>query len=608
MDRDSTLMTLVVALLLVSDPCLGACPSRLTASRGQTGVTLAWNNGETSPTSVEIRRNGEVIAPAAPATPPLYSDTGARPGLIIYEVTFSMPEGDGCPSLTAVYDACITGLQAERTEAGAIVLSWANNLEYDGIDISRNGEVIEAAVSGATATYMDTAAPDEGTVTYAVAPTNGTCAPAVVEIDMRCFLPAPECEVPAGGPDAELIRAFAFGVHPTFLPGEWCLSYNDDVTPFTPVEQISPVGMHYVAARGWGYEILYKTYAADPMTPYGNRSGYEIFGPFDSTVNDRDGFTDNTCPEELYDSFIGAKDFLAQCNGAIAGDRDTPCAEAPVEPPILPEGIIFRVDVPNGRYRFVAAVGSVKDRHAHRIVAEDGGSGPPEQITPNHVVLVSNFDQAQYATGEVASVSPNLPGLGVFARVGFDGLIPPPGDGVPPSPQFINMDEDGMPTSECPNSPTLTVTHGSIRFHQLQGNSNDGCGGPRDPDGNGGNVVVLEIWRVGSGTPPETFRRGDVNGEGGVDIADAVYILQNLFANGPPITCPDAADANDDEAVDLADAVYILQYFFAHGPAIPEPHPDCGTDPTANPDPGGEDLPPCTYDQDLCGADVLRAD
>jgi len=55
------------------------------------------------------------------------------------------------------------------------------------------------------------------------------------------------------------------------------------------------------------------------------------------------------------------------------------------------------------------------------------------------------------------------------------------------------MDEDGMPTVD-PSSPVLEVTQGYIRIHQLQGNSNDGPGGPRDA--NGGDIVILELWKV----------------------------------------------------------------------------------------------------------------
>ena len=38
---------------------------------------------------------------------------------------------------------------------------------------------------------------------------------------------------------------------------------------------------------------------------------------------------------------------------------------------------------------------------------------------------------------------PDQPGQPI-TPVGFDDKLPPEGDGVPPSPQFINMDENGM--------------------------------------------------------------------------------------------------------------------------------------------------------------------
>ncbi len=112
---------------------------------------------------------------------------------------------------------------------------------------------------------------------------------------------------------------------------------------------------------------------------------------------------------------------------------------------------------------------------------------------------------------------------------------------------------------------------------------------PDDPDG-----FIARFWLC-----DDAFRRGDANADGDFNMADAVYILQHLFANGPAVSCPDAADANDDEGVDLADAVYILQHLFANGPAIPPPHPDCGVDMTGHPQ-GGSNLPACSYDPGLC--------
>ena len=270
----------------------------------------------------------------------------------------------------------------------------------------------------------------------------------------------------------DLMAAFAFGSRPLD-----CATFNDPAVNYTMVLHESVEAVQYDAARGYGYEVLYPV-----DSPFGDRAGYGIFGPFDDSPNGRNEFPD-VCPEELYDSFIGAKSFTNDVNEATMGDKDTPSPD--------PEGIIFRVDVPNGLYRFVGAFGEADNGHAHRILAEDGGSGPPENIGANHVVLVHNHDQSQYDIGEIEG---DEPGDAVFARVGFDGLIPPPGDGAVPSPVFVDMDENGMATDAGANCPILEVTQGYIRIHQLQGNSNDGPGNSRDA--NGGDAVILELWKV----------------------------------------------------------------------------------------------------------------
>jgi hypothetical protein len=79
-----------------------------------------------------------------------------------------------------------------------------------------------------------------------------------------------------------------------------------------------------------------------------------------------------------------------------------------------------------------------------------------------------------------------------------------------------------------------------------------------------------------------SFVRGDANTDGSCDIADAVFILAHLFAEGADPRCLDAADTNDDGAVNLADGIYILQSLFADGPAIPPPRSGCGVDPTVD--------------------------
>lgn len=77
------------------------------------------------------------------------------------------------------------------------------------------------------------------------------------------------------------------------------------------------------------------------------------------------------------------------------------------------------------------------------------------------------------------------------------------------------------------------------------------------------------------------FVRGDCNDDGGtVNIADGIYLLNNLFQMGPDPVCDDACDSNDDALLDSTDAIYIFNYRFLEGPAPAAPFPTSGLDPT----------------------------
>ena len=50
------------------------------------------------------------------------------------------------------------------------------------------------------------------------------------------------------------------------------------------------------------------------------------------------------------------------------------------------------------------------------------------------------------------------------------------------------------------------------------------------------------------------FIRGDANNDLSINVADAIFIFDNLFgANPPGFVCPEAANVNDDSSVDVAE-------------------------------------------------------
>ena len=81
------------------------------------------------------------------------------------------------------------------------------------------------------------------------------------------------------------------------------------------------------------------------------------------------------------------------------------------------------------------------------------------------------------------------------------------------------------------------------------------------------------------GPPPIPFQRGDANGDGNVDIADAVRMLDSLFFGAPLGLCPSAVDVNESGSINIADPIFLLGYLFAGGPPPGAPFPDCGTVP-----------------------------
>ena len=79
------------------------------------------------------------------------------------------------------------------------------------------------------------------------------------------------------------------------------------------------------------------------------------------------------------------------------------------------------------------------------------------------------------------------------------------------------------------------------------------------------------------------FRRGDVNGDGPLDITDALSLLQYLFQRGSVPSCRKAADSDDNGGINIGDAVLILQQILGRAQSIAPPFPGCGEDPTPDP-------------------------
>ena len=74
--------------------------------------------------------------------------------------------------------------------------------------------------------------------------------------------------------------------------------------------------------------------------------------------------------------------------------------------------------------------------------------------------------------------------------------------------------------------------------------------------------LVLVALTLAFGAAPDlygqstAFKRGDADGDGVVDMSDAIVTLRYLFLRGTKGTCDDALDTNDDGKIQLGDAIY----------------------------------------------------
>ena len=75
-------------------------------------------------------------------------------------------------------------------------------------------------------------------------------------------------------------------------------------------------------------------------------------------------------------------------------------------------------------------------------------------------------------------------------------------------------------------------------------------------------------------TTEEEGDRGDVNGDGIINIGDVVYLVSYLYKNGPAPDPSWVGDANSDGIVNIGDVVYLVSYLYKGGP--PPCSPDGG--------------------------------
>ena len=86
-------------------------------------------------------------------------------------------------------------------------------------------------------------------------------------------------------------------------------------------------------------------------------------------------------------------------------------------------------------------------------------------------------------------------------------------------------------------------------------------------------LISLLFWTTNQGTAQGHFddigfvsgTSGDVNADGTRNLNDVFYLINFLFAGGPPP--PGPSDVNNSDFLDVNDVFYLINYLFANGQA-----------------------------------------
>ncbi|MEE2883116.1 MAG: FG-GAP-like repeat-containing protein [Planctomycetota bacterium] len=132
---------------------------------------------------------------------------------------------------------------------------------------------------------------------------------------------------------------------------------------------------------------------------------------------------------------------------------------------------------------------------------------------------------------------------------------------------------------------TFVVAGVSVEPELIDATLTIGGGSSPSTDPGNGNNGGNDNSTGGNDDPPVdevTFLRGDVNGDGSLDVTDGSLLQLWLTGGGTTPPCLDAADVNDDGMVNLSDPIDLFEFLYQGSNPPPAPYPAVGTDPTAD--------------------------
>ncbi len=423
-------------------------------------------------------------------------------------------------------------------ESGQVQLTWVNNGPgtsggYDGIQIKRNGVLINTDASGDSTSFVDTPPDDVSSVQYTI-------------------------------------------------EGIVANMGNQDVAPRTITVRVGP-----------GSLVDFKQFAA--AKPYGiayDPAGDRIFVTEDSASS---GMV------FIYDTDLNLVDMFDTGFTRIRGVAYDFVRDI-VHVSRQSSNTISRYDAVNGfaplgSYGISGLGAGASDLRdltydsnidAIVVIATQLGSRRFIAVDPDEMAICCDLAQPACQSNPVSC-------LGVTKSTATPPVITTLGSGIAKTPADANsVDGYWLATVEStpgvvPQSqqffPTTGVNDTFILSFGVIGPSVQIAGAIRGIDdadntlfvANSVTGTLFKLLLAAGGTD---FIRGDANQDLNIDVSDATYLLNYLYAAGPAPDCLDAADVNDNGVIDLSDSLYLILHLFLSAPPPPAPYPDSGADPT----------------------------
>jgi hypothetical protein len=458
---------------------------------------------------------------------------------------------------------------------GSVELAWLNSIAYDDLTLRRDGVVI-AQLAGTIAAFADSQVP-VGTHVYAL--TGSSNGASTVEVQCRIAVHEPSAEpveelvCASEGGSATLswqpgmsytsIEIRRNGASVAVLPGPQTTFVDGDKPQGTVlyevvgyVESIGSPPVPCVADGVWtvrmgsvtvppgGGEVLVPVYCTNPEPTTGFVVGFG-YDPSRLTVKTHsiEGTALATYPDFFRFDTIGADDARFAFEFCSPGCWTIPPAV---------ESCYLKVVLEVSPLVQAGEVIPLELRH---------GVGSP----PHDTCFVEQHNLtcflAQLVSGEIivgkARVK-SVRGLSAGHAKG-DGSVELRWVNAEPY-DAIEVERNGQVIRTLPGSDetvTAPASGAGVEWYRVRGVR----GGVRSP-------WALAVHTELGGTV--LFRRGDGNGDGRVDIGDAISIYVYLFRHGVA-PCEDAMDANDDGGIDIADAILLLAYLFKDVIELPSP-------------------------------------